>query len=158
MPLRCLSLDTANFSEVKWEDFLNSVPDLEELHIGLQHLEPQHFQLFASRLPKLRLLCFGIVDIGDVNESSERASQRIVPRPVILRGHAYFGPLPLQSSNAYNPPSAESISNAARYILSIWSNATCEIYKAAWGAICTPDEATVTRLNAAMQSLRAMNS
>ncbi|KAG8690221.1 hypothetical protein FRC09_012069 [Ceratobasidium sp. 395] len=115
MPLRCLSLDTANFSEVKWEDFLNSVPDLEELHIGLQHLEPQHFQLFASRLPKLRLLCFGIADIGDVNESSERASQRIVPRPVILRGHAYFGPLPLQSSNAYNPPSAESISNAASH-------------------------------------------
>ncbi|KAG8771423.1 hypothetical protein FRC12_003621 [Ceratobasidium sp. 428] len=160
MHLRYLSLTIVNFdSDVELEDFLASVPHLEVLDLGLQQLEPDIFQPFGSHLPKLGLLFFGTIDLENAKELLEKVEQQAASQPIVLCGQAFLEHQWRQPGVPYSPPSDESIYNVARYILSIWPNATYEIQRAPWNCMCHcgPDNAAVTRLNAAMESLRATN-
>ncbi|KAG8692719.1 hypothetical protein FRC08_009575 [Ceratobasidium sp. 394] len=74
--------------EINWEHLLAAVPHLEELHIETQTLEPQELQLFASRLPRLRLLVFKQVELDKGERSAEAVNAN---QPIVLRCWSYFG-------------------------------------------------------------------
>ncbi|KAG8692091.1 hypothetical protein FRC09_011459 [Ceratobasidium sp. 395] len=178
MPLRCLRLghfslggdnededdesggesarNPSNRPEIKWQDLLASVPQLEELRVERQPLDPHLLRLIAHHLPNLRLLSFGNIDLGKVKYPED--AEAVAAQPITLRGHSYFWPKESYGSDDYDPPKEETIHNAAKYILGIWPNVTaCETHRTSGdtgNAGSKPDEATAAKLYAAIQSLK----
>ncbi|KAG8720207.1 hypothetical protein FRC09_009932 [Ceratobasidium sp. 395] len=96
-----------------WENFLVSVPHLEALHLTQDMFELWVLELFASHLPKLRLLC-GRFSLSGMAEPYSRSDWHPGTQPMILRGRLFIS----QSQLFDSPPplTAEQISNAARFV------------------------------------------
>ncbi|KAG9125596.1 hypothetical protein FRC07_006942 [Ceratobasidium sp. 392] len=117
MPLRRLRLGTFPMKywlledlnpEIKWHEFLVTVPRLEELHLELHILKSSYLPLVASMLPNLRLLVLRHIEFDKMEESTGRAATQ---------------PITIQCSS-YSESEREDLNlyDAA----SIWPNATCE--------------------------------
>ncbi|KAG9118274.1 hypothetical protein FRC07_007290, partial [Ceratobasidium sp. 392] len=63
----------------QWTTFLTAIPFLEEFHLGQQYIEAKYFRLFASLLPRLRLLVVASTTFDATEDSSDgvRAQQSI---------------------------------------------------------------------------------
>ncbi|KAG8782137.1 hypothetical protein FRC12_021199 [Ceratobasidium sp. 428] len=104
-----------NRFESIWQNFLASVPQLEELRLERQSFDPQLLQLIALRLPNLQLLVFGNLDLGKVKSSSK--TKGVAVQPVTLRGHSYFRTRKsFWRDEHHDPPNEETIYNAAKFV------------------------------------------
>ncbi|KAG8719715.1 hypothetical protein FRC09_010710 [Ceratobasidium sp. 395] len=108
-----------------WTNFLVSVSHLEELHLTQGTFELWELQLFASHLPKLRLLC-GRFSLNGIAELYGRADWHPATQPMVLRGRLFISRSQLFDSPP--PLTAEQISNAAKKLFNVWPNLTFEIY------------------------------
>ncbi|KAG8697029.1 hypothetical protein FRC09_008112 [Ceratobasidium sp. 395] len=141
-----------NCPEIKWEDFLDSVPQLEELQLERQRIDSQTLQLIAIRLSNLRLLVFGDLYLSEAEPPSRIG--HTTTQPITLRGHTY-----LDCQNSKIPPDEEAIYKVARCILGIWPNVVaCEKHTTPnidmGRARSEFDKSTAARIYAAMQSLK----
>ncbi|KAG8680974.1 hypothetical protein FRC09_017845 [Ceratobasidium sp. 395] len=107
--------DRGNRFESIWQDFLASVPQLEELRLERQSFDPQLLQLIALRLPNLRLLVFGNLDLGKFKSSGK--TKAVAVQPVTLRGHSYFRTRKsFWRDEHHDPPDEQTIYNAAKFV------------------------------------------
>ncbi|KAG9091163.1 hypothetical protein FRC07_011921 [Ceratobasidium sp. 392] len=136
--------------EVQWAAFLTAVPGLEELYLGDQNITPQQLGWFASLLPQLRLLVVKIVPLDDFNSLPDRDGNT---QPIIIRSSSFFTS-PEAATYCEDRTMEDRINNIARYIYSLWLNATCEYmsyFKDDREAPLNP----YIRINEAMESLRS---
>ncbi|KAG8784441.1 hypothetical protein FRC12_018707 [Ceratobasidium sp. 428] len=141
-----------NYPEIKWEDFLDSVPQLEELQLERQRIDSQTLQLIAIRLFNLRLLVFGDLYLSEAEPPS--GIGHTTTQPITLRGHTY-----LDCQNSKIPPDEEAIYKVARCIFGIWPNVVaCEKHTTPnidmGRARSEFDKSTAARIYAAVQSLK----
>ncbi|KAG9121295.1 hypothetical protein FRC07_002790 [Ceratobasidium sp. 392] len=141
--------------DIHWEDFLASVPYLEELWLEQQELHPSQLPLFAAHLPKLKLLVFGSMELGYAEGSSDLADGHVAKQSITLRGWSYTKPWKVGLDGAYAPIQEDIICNAAKYIFAIWPNATCEALTMGRDASSKSDGEVTARLNEAVKSLKA---
>ncbi|KAG8784443.1 hypothetical protein FRC12_018709 [Ceratobasidium sp. 428] len=134
-----------NLQKSSWKDLVASVPELEELEIERQKLEPEHFALFALHLPKLRRLTFDSIYLDDV-EPYNRTKDGTTVHSIALCGCIFL--------KVIDAPLEETILNAARYIFGLWPHATCEFNRTTITLRPRARKAMVIKLNAALRTLK----
>ncbi|KAF8600130.1 hypothetical protein BDV93DRAFT_525661 [Ceratobasidium sp. AG-I] len=103
---------------IRWKNFTDTLPYLQELHIGRQILDAKRLGLFAHALPNLRLLVLHSLLFGSLYafrpmDDQKLRSERL--QPIIIR--ATFQP---------KDGAEGKISHIAGYLLDLWPNCVWE--------------------------------
>ncbi|KAG9093680.1 hypothetical protein FRC07_011432, partial [Ceratobasidium sp. 392] len=106
-----------NEPELNWGEFLDAVPDLEELRLH-NTLKLPSLAAFAESLTKLRLIALDSIITADTEEASSVANRPAATQPIVIRydTESYWG----FSSDE------KAIHNLAKQIYNIWPNAKLE--------------------------------
>ncbi|KAG8706583.1 hypothetical protein FRC08_000958 [Ceratobasidium sp. 394] len=133
-------------TEVRWRDFLTTMPHIKELHLDVQILMSSHLPVFASTLPNLQLLVLGAI----MFDETEKAAGQAAAQPITIQCSFYGEP---EGQDGWT-----DISRVVRYLHAIWPNAYYEVDKSkSWLYNDPLDEGAVlvARFNEALEVLRS---